>query len=60
MTFNDFLNYEKMKSRFQLLGRGVYIYIYIYIYTHTYGIYMQGVSGRIVNILGGGSMDYSG
>jgi len=28
----------------------IYIYIYIYIY---------GVSGGIVNILGGGSMDYS-
>jgi hypothetical protein len=29
-------------------------YIYIYIY-----IYIQGVLGGIVNILGGGSMDYS-
>jgi len=29
-------------------------YIVIYIY-----IYIQGVSGGIVNILGGGSMDYS-
>ena len=28
------------------------VYIYIYVYT-------QGVSGEIVNILGGGSMDYS-
>jgi len=34
--------------------RDLYIYIYIYIY-----IYKQGVSGEIVNILGGGSMDYS-
>jgi hypothetical protein len=29
------------------------IYIYIYIYN------IQGVSGGIVNIFGGGSMDYS-
>ena len=34
----------------------VYIYIYIYIYIYTY---IHGVSGGIVNILGGGSMDYS-
>jgi len=32
----------------------IYKYIYIYIYT-----YIQGVSGGIVNILGGGTMDYS-
>jgi len=32
----------------------VCVYIYIYIYTHT-----QVVSGGIVNILGGGSVDYS-
>jgi hypothetical protein len=31
------------------LATGISIYIYIYI---------QGVSGRIVNILGGGSVDY--
>ena len=31
--------------------------IIIYIYRHTHTI---GVSGGIVNILGGGSMDYSG
>ena len=36
----------------------VCVYIYIYIYTYTY-IYSQGVSGGIVNVLGGGSMDYS-
>ena len=37
-----------------------YIYIYIYIYTHIYiYIYTLGVSGGTVNILGGGSMDYS-
>jgi hypothetical protein len=34
----------------------IIIYIYIYIHTHTH---TQGVSGGIVNILGGGSMDYS-
>ena len=40
--------------------------IYIYIHTHTHRFlrnlflkYTQGVSGGIVNILGGGSMDYS-
>ena len=39
----------------------LYIYIYIYIYIHTYihTYYIQVVSGGIVNILGGGSMDYS-
>ena len=31
----------------------IYIYIYIYIHTH------KGALGGIVNILGGGSMDYS-
>jgi len=30
--------------------------VYIYIYIH---IYIYGVSGGIVNILGGGGMDYS-
>ena len=34
----------------------VYIYIYIYIYMH---MYIQDVLGGIVNILGGGSIDYS-
>jgi hypothetical protein len=35
-----------------LVGFEPTIYIYIY-------IYIAGVSGGIVNILGGGSMDYS-
>jgi len=30
-----------------------------YNYTMLYCNYIEGVSGRIVNILGGGSMDYS-
>ena len=34
------------------------VYIYIFIYTHTY-THTHSVSGGIVNILGGGSMDYS-
>jgi len=38
----------------QLFEVGAYRSNYIYIY-----IYIQDVSGGIVNILGGGSMDYS-
>jgi len=34
----------------------IYIYTYIYTYAH---IYIQGVSRGRVNIIGGGSMDYS-
>jgi hypothetical protein len=38
----------------------IYIYIYIYIYMYTaFLVYIQGVSGGIVNVLGGGSMNYS-
>jgi len=53
-------------SRFMMCCIYIYIYIqhimkYIYIYciyTHTH-MYIQDVSGGIVNILGGGYMDYS-
>jgi hypothetical protein len=38
----------------------IYIYIYIYIYTYIHTcIHTQGVSGGIVNILGGGRLDSS-
>jgi len=49
------------REKCEVLGEGISITgkitnedIYIYIY-----IYIWGVSGGIVNILGGGSMDYS-
>jgi len=35
-----------------------HIYIYIHTHTHTH-THTQGVSGEIVNILGGDSVDYS-
>jgi hypothetical protein len=38
--------------------RQEFTFIYIYIHTHTH-THTEGVSGGIVNILGGGSMDYS-
>ena len=42
----------------------IYVYIHTYIHTHTHThththIHIQDVPGGIVNILGGGSMDYS-
>ena len=43
-----------IKDKADWIFKYKYKYIYIYIY-----IYIQGVAGRIVNILGGGSMDYS-
>jgi len=50
----------------KLVTTYIYIYIYVcvcvhtYIHTHTYirKHYIQSVSGGIVNILGGGSMNY--
>ena len=36
----------------------MYLHVFFYLHVCLYA-YMQGVSGGIVNILGGGSVDYS-